>query len=85
MINYLLWIVLGAVAGYIASIVMKSNASQGLIMDIVIGILGSFLGGFLYTRIFSTSLEAFSLMGLLVAVVGAAILIYVLRLVTGKR
>ena len=40
------WIIVGAIAGWLASIVMKTNASQGLLMDIIVGIVGGLIGGF---------------------------------------
>ena len=44
-VSILVWIIIGAVAGWLASIVMKTNASQGLLADIVVGIIGGFVGG----------------------------------------
>lgn len=79
--NLIAWIVLGAVAGWLASMVMKTNQSQGLIMDIIVGIVGSFIGGFIFSQLFSADVDAFSIGGLIVAVIGASILLAVLRMV----
>jgi uncharacterized membrane protein YeaQ/YmgE (transglycosylase-associated protein family) len=44
--NFILWIIFGAVAGWLASIIMKTDRQQGLLMDIILGIIGAFIGGF---------------------------------------
>ena len=44
----ILWIIFGALAGWIASVIMKTNSSQGMVMDIVMGIVGAVVGGFLF-------------------------------------
>lgn len=81
--GWIIWIVLGALAGWIASMIMGSSGSQGLLMDIVVGIIGAVIGGWI-----------FGLLGigdggfwwsLLTAVVGAVILIAVVRMLTGGR
>ncbi|MDZ7801385.1 MAG: GlsB/YeaQ/YmgE family stress response membrane protein [Trueperaceae bacterium] len=77
--NILLWIVFGAVAGWLASLVMKS--SQGLLMDIVVGIVGAMLGGWLFGQFGAAGVTGFNLPSLLVAVVGAIVLLALLRLV----
>ncbi len=45
--NFIAWIVLGALAGWLASVIMKTNQSQGLLGDILLGIIGAFAGGFI--------------------------------------
>ena len=55
MINFLIWIIAGAVLGWIASIIMKTNSRQGLIADIIVGIVGAFLGGFFLSPLFNVS------------------------------
>jgi uncharacterized membrane protein YeaQ/YmgE (transglycosylase-associated protein family) len=76
--NLLLWIVLGAVAGWIADIVMKSN--HGLVEDIVLGIVGAFVGGFALNMIGQSGVTGFNIYSLVVAVIGASILIFLGRL-----
>ena len=73
--NILLWILFGALAGWIASLVMKNDASQDILMDIVMGI-----AGFLMQLFGVPGVTGFNLYSLLVAVVGASILIYLGRL-----
>jgi uncharacterized membrane protein YeaQ/YmgE (transglycosylase-associated protein family) len=78
----LAWLIVGGVAGWLASIVMKTNAKQGLIMDIIIGIVGSFIGGFALNLLgFGASGLNFSIQSLGTAFIGAVILIAILRFV----
>lgn len=75
--NILLWIVLGALAGWIASLIMKSE--QGLITDIIVGIVGAFIGGFLFTQFGAQGVTGFNLPSILVAIVGAVVLLAILK------
>ncbi len=75
----ILWIIFGAVAGWIASLIMKTDAQQGAIGNIVIGIIGALLGGFVMSLIGSTGVTGFNLYSLLVAILGAIILIWIIR------
>ncbi len=79
--NFLLWLLLGAVAGWIASLIMKTNQSQGTIIDIVVGIVGAFLGGWLFQTFGQSGVTGFNFYSLLVAVVGAVVLLFLVRLV----
>ncbi len=79
--NILLWLLLGAVAGWIASLIMKTNQSQGTLIDIVVGIVGAFLGGFLFQTFGQAGVTGFNFYSLLVAVVGAVVLLFLVRLV----
>jgi uncharacterized membrane protein YeaQ/YmgE (transglycosylase-associated protein family) len=82
--NILLWILFGAIAGWIASVVMRTNASQGVFMDILLGIVGGVLGGFLMSLIGQPGVTGFNLYSLLVAVVGAIVLIWLGRVLRGS-
>ncbi len=75
------WILLGGVAGWIASLIMKTDASQGLIMNIVVGIVGAFLGGWLFSFFGSAGVTGFNLYSLIVATVGAVVCIWLVQLV----
>jgi uncharacterized membrane protein YeaQ/YmgE (transglycosylase-associated protein family) len=85
MINFILWLLFGALVGWLASIVMRTDAQQGALMNIVVGIVGAFLGGFVFSLLgmggSSLNNNNFSLGGLLVAFVGAVILLAVVNLV----
>lgn len=78
--SYLAWIILGALAGWIASLIMKTSEQQGLLMDIVVGILGALLGGLVFNFLGAGGVSGFNLYSLLVAVIGASILIWIARL-----
>ena len=86
--NFIIWIIAGAVIGWVASKIMGTSGRQGLLLDIVVGIVGAFLAGWLLTPLFGISTinqSNFSLPGLLVSLVGAVILLAVVRLVRRKR
>ena len=73
--NIVLWIVLGAVAGWLASIVMRTNAQQGLLLDIVLGIAGAVVGGLIMNFLGAPGTTGFNIYSLFVAFIGAAVLI----------
>lgn len=75
----LLWIVFGALAGWIASMIMKTDAQQGTLGNILVGIVGALIGGFVMSKLGGAGVTGFNLYGLLVAVLGAVILIAILR------
>ncbi len=79
----LAWIVVGAIAGWLASLVVKS--SMGLLGDIVVGIVGGFIGGFLFHLVGEPGITGFSVWSVFVAFIGAVILLLVLRAVNGRR
>jgi uncharacterized membrane protein YeaQ/YmgE (transglycosylase-associated protein family) len=79
--NILLMIILGAVAGWIASLVMKTDARQGTLMDIVLGVLGAVVGGVLMNLLGFSGVTGFDVYSLIVAVIGATALIAVSRMV----
>jgi uncharacterized membrane protein YeaQ/YmgE (transglycosylase-associated protein family) len=83
MVNLIVWIILGGIIGWIASMIMRTDAQQGLIMNIVVGIIGAFLAGYLISPLFGISTinqNNFSLGGLFVSLVGAIILLGIVNL-----
>jgi uncharacterized membrane protein YeaQ/YmgE (transglycosylase-associated protein family) len=83
MINFIIWIVVGAVIGWLASIIMRTNSKQGLIADIIVGIVGAFVGGLILSPLFHVSTinqSNFSLPALLVSLGGAVILLLLFKL-----
>jgi uncharacterized membrane protein YeaQ/YmgE (transglycosylase-associated protein family) len=81
--NFIIWIVIGGVIGWLASMVMKTNAQQGIFLNIVVGIVGAFLGGWLLAPLFGTGTingDNFSLSSLLVSFLGAVILLGIVNL-----
>ncbi len=73
----ILWIVFGALVGWIASAIMKSN--DGVLMDIVIGIVGAVIGGWLMNALGQSGVTGFNLYSLIVAVIGSMVLIAIVR------
>lgn len=80
----ILMIILGAVAGWLASIVMKTNASQGLMMDIILGVVGALVGGFVMNLLGQPGYTGFNFYSLFVAFIGAVILIFTGRMIFKK-
>ena len=78
------WIVLGALAGWIASIIMGRNDRMGCITNIVVGIIGAFLGGWIFSLFGSTGVTGFNLWSFLVAIVGAVVLLAIVGLFTRR-
>ncbi|MBI5959603.1 MAG: GlsB/YeaQ/YmgE family stress response membrane protein [Chloroflexi bacterium] len=83
--GFFAWIIIGAVAGWLASKVMKTNRQQGLLMDIVVGVLGAFIGGFLFNQFGAAGATGFNIWSLFVAFTGAVVLLAGIRLMTGRR
>ena len=79
------WVVLGAIAGWLASIVMKRDRQMGLIANIIAGIVGASIGGWIFTQFGGTGVTGFNLPSLLVAFVGAVVILGVLNLLQGRR
>lgn len=75
----ILFIIFGAIAGWIASVVMKTDSSQGTMMDIIMGIVGAVVGGFLMGIVGQSGVAGFNLYSLGVAVIGAIVVIYIGR------
>ena len=75
LVSILLWIVLGGVAGWIASIIMKRNAQMGTVANIVVGIVGALIGGVLVDLLGFAPATGFNFYSLIVAVLGAVILL----------
>jgi uncharacterized membrane protein YeaQ/YmgE (transglycosylase-associated protein family) len=78
MINFLIWIIVGALIGWAASIIMHTNNRQGLIADIIVGIVGAFVGGYFLSPLFhvgTINQGDFSIPALLVSLGGAVILL----------
>ena len=80
--NFIVWIIFGALAGWIASMIMGANARMGALANIVVGIVGALIGGFLMTNVFGAQgVTGFNLTSLLVAVAGAVILLFLVGMV----
>jgi uncharacterized membrane protein YeaQ/YmgE (transglycosylase-associated protein family) len=87
LLNIIGWLIIGALAGLIAGLVMKGGG-YGLVGDIVVGLIGALIGGFLAAALGLGGLNSndpFSWGSLIIAIVGAIILIAILRLLGGNR
>ena len=83
--GWLAWLIVGAVAGWLASMVMKTNRQQGLLMDIIVGIVGAFIGGLLFNQFDTAGVTGFNVWSVFVAFTGAVVLLAAIRLLTGRR
>ncbi|MBY0330019.1 MAG: GlsB/YeaQ/YmgE family stress response membrane protein [Acetobacteraceae bacterium] len=78
------WIVLGLIAGWIASKIMTGSGS-GLLMNLVLGVVGAFVGGFLFSVLGGAGVTGFNLWSLLVAVLGAVVVLWIAGMVRSRR
>ena len=84
MVNIIVWLVVGGVIGWLASIVMKTDAQQGIVLNVVVGIVGAVLGGWFLAPLFGTGTinqDNLSLPSLAVSLLGAVILLAIVNLV----
>lgn len=77
-------IVYGGIIGWLASLFMKTDAEQGILANVVIGVIGSVLGRYLYNQLFDNPVDG-ALTNLIVSVVGASIVIFIWKMATTKR
>jgi uncharacterized membrane protein YeaQ/YmgE (transglycosylase-associated protein family) len=83
MINFIIWIIVGGLLGWVASMIMHTDAQQGTLMNIVVGIVGAFIAGMFLSPLFGVptiNQNSFSIAALLVSLLGAVILLAVLNL-----
>ncbi len=83
MINFIIWIILGALLGWIASMIMRTDSQQGPLLNIIVGIIGAFLAGMFLSPLFGVSTinqNNFSIASLLVSLLGAVILLAIVNL-----
>jgi uncharacterized membrane protein YeaQ/YmgE (transglycosylase-associated protein family) len=78
------WIVLGLIAGFIASKIVNKQG-QGIIIDVVLGILGAIVGGFLFNQLGAAGVTGFNLWSMLVAIFGAIVVLLIYHALSGGR
>ena len=78
------WIILGLIAGWLAGVLVKGSG-YGVVGDIVLGILGALVGGAITSTLMGVDITGFNLGSLLVAVLGAIVVIFIARLISGSR
>jgi len=81
--SFIIWLVVGGIIGWIASIIMKTDAQQGLVLNVVVGIVGAMLGGWLISPLLgagTVNQGDFSITGLVVSLIGAIILLAIVNM-----
>jgi uncharacterized membrane protein YeaQ/YmgE (transglycosylase-associated protein family) len=81
--NFIIWLIVGGLVGWVASMIMRTDGQQGLILNIIVGIVGAFLGGWLLAPMFGTGTinqNDFSVGSLAVSLLGAVILLAIVNL-----
>ena len=84
----IIWLIVGGVIGWVASLIMRTNAQQGILLNIVVGIVGALLGAFLIAPLLGAgTINAgdYSIMGLLASLLGAVILLAIVNLIRRGR
>lgn len=84
--NLIIYLIAGAIVGYVASRIMRTNSQQGLLLDIVVGVLGAFLAGYFISPLLGvgTINDAITIPTLLVTLLGSVILLAIVKLFTGR-
>lgn len=83
--SILAWIIFGGLAGWIASKIAKTDESMGVGLNIIVGIAGAFVGGFLFSLFGGTTIMQFNISSFLIAVLGAVLLLWIFKAATGKK
>jgi uncharacterized membrane protein YeaQ/YmgE (transglycosylase-associated protein family) len=79
------WVILGALSGWIVSMIVKTNEKQGFVGNVVVGVVGALVGGFLGSKLFDVDVSGVNLKSVLLAVAGGLIFVTVLSFFTGKK
>ena len=86
--NFIIWLVVGGILGWLASLIMKTDAQQGVVLNIVVGIVGALVGGWLISPLLgggTINQGDFSVMSLVSSLIGAVILLAIVNLVRRGR
>ncbi len=83
--SILAWIVVGILAGYLAKSVVPGEAPRGVLGDLVVGVIGALLGGWLFSALGYAGAYGINLYSIIVAFVGAVLLLIILRAISGRR
>jgi uncharacterized membrane protein YeaQ/YmgE (transglycosylase-associated protein family) len=82
--SILAWLILGLISGFIASKIVNKTG-EGILIDIVLGVIGAEVGGYLFASMGATPITGFNFYSMFVAVIGAIVVLVLYHLVTGKR
>ena len=80
--NLIIWLIVGGLIGWVASMIMRTDAQQGILLNVIVGIVGAFIGGWLISPLLGAgniNSGDFSIMGLIVSLVGAVILLAIIN------
>ena len=85
--NIIIYLIAGAIVGYVASRIMRTNSQQGLLLDIVVGVIGAFLAGYFISPLLGvgTINDAVTLPTMLVTLIGSVILLWLYKMVAARR
>jgi uncharacterized membrane protein YeaQ/YmgE (transglycosylase-associated protein family) len=83
--DLLLYVIFGGIVGWIASMIMGTDAQQGVLGNIIVGIVGAFLGGFVMNAFGQTGVSGFNLYSFIVALLGSVVLLWLYRTFTHRR
>ena len=85
--NFIIFLIVGGLSGWIASKIMGTDAQQGLLLNIVVGIVGAMLAGWLISPFIGVAdiTEQISIPAILVSIAGACLLLFIYKLVTGRK
>jgi len=85
--NLIIYLIAGAIVGYVASRIMRTDSQQGWLLDIVVGIAGAFLAGYFISPLLGvgTINDAVNIPTLLVSLLGSVVLLAIVKLLTGRR
>jgi len=81
----LAWIIFGLIVGIIAKFIVPGEGPGGILGDIIVGIIGAFIGGWVYSLFGHAGVSGFNIGSIICAIVGAVILLFIIRAVTGRR
>jgi uncharacterized membrane protein YeaQ/YmgE (transglycosylase-associated protein family) len=84
MMSIIGWIILGLIAGFIASKIVNKSG-QGFFMDLVLGIVGAVVGGFIFSALGATGITGLNIYSMVVAVIGAIVVLLIYHWVSGRR
>jgi uncharacterized membrane protein YeaQ/YmgE (transglycosylase-associated protein family) len=82
--SVLAWIVLGLIAGFIASKLVNRTGGN-LLLDLILGVVGAFVGGFLFTRFGAAGVTGLNIYSILVAIIGAVVVLFIYHALVGRR
>jgi len=81
----ILWIIFGALVGWIASMIMKTDAEQGAVANIIVGIVGALIGGGISRLLGGRGITGFNLTSIFLAIIGSVVLLFFVRLLSSDR